>query len=686
MAVKFFSLYDQQYVNSLSYRSSNDRDNKTHHSTLLDVPIVGIDGEGYNDKEKDHHYDLIVAAGEDWWEHQREEIELTPKQIFEFLLSLPEKHGKALYFIYGGSYDFNMWIKRLPERNLKQLPISGRTRWKQYRISWKPKREIYIQDITTLECMLKHKPKDSSQKKHQHNYRRTIHIYDVIGFFQMSFVEALKDWKTTDEETLLRIANMKKQRGDFSEVEKAKILDYCLEECQLLVKLGGEFRAACNRADIRPHHWYGAGALASTLMRSNGIKLHLPEHVASEVKLFQIHAYFGGRTEISYQGRLPDGGYQYDINSAYPTAMVDLPCIVHGEWKYHTNSARNYSRYKYGMWHIKWTSHGSLWNPFPWRSKDGRIFYPDKGEGIYHKVEIDAALALYPDYDIEILEGWTYTTKCQHKPFGFIPARAEYRLKLKAEKEPAAKPLKLGLNSLYGKTAQTLGKNPPYQNFFWAGLITAITRAKLLNAIRCCSGTVYSVATDGLISSVEIDQLKVGATLGTWEKTKIVEGFLVKPGIYKWKDNSGNPEKEWHYGTRGFTKDEAKWEEIEGLWDRKQFVKKWSFPANRFIGLMQAFHRGEGWRDWFGKWIEQPREMSFHPTVMTREWDIPPAFYILTYPLSEALKIEANLASFIKLKYTCWCNREFIHSAEYRKALMTGTKEFFQLIIDEDQP
>jgi len=325
------------------------------------------------------------------------------------------------------------------------------------------------------------------------------------------------------------------------------------------------------------------------------------------------------------------------------------------------------------MWRVTWNTHGELWNPFPWRDDKGRIYYPDQGEGIYHRIEIDAAIAIYPNREITIHEGWVFEPKCDHQPFKHIPEKAAYRLKLKAEKDPAAKPLKLGLNSLYGKAAQSLGKKPPYQNWFWSGYTTAATRAKLLDAIRYCAGSIYSVATDGLISSVEIDELVVGATLGTWEKTKIVQAFLVKPGIYKWVDNFD----EWHYGTRGFSKDEAKWEEIEALWDNKLFMRKWVFPANRFIGLQQSMLRSESWRDYFAKWVTADREMSFHPTIMTREWDI--GMDNLPYDRMD------KAPSFLKLKYTCWCKTNLVLYAPYNKVQMEGLSEFLTFLIDEDQ-
>ena len=665
---------DQQRITSLHFRPANDVGTKRYGSTsAIDLPIVAIDGEGYNSEDGDHHYDLIAAASDTWTDYKdTANAELTFEEIAEFLLSLPEKYGKALYFIYGGSYDFNMWVKRLPDSVLKKLIKYGRTRHNQYKISWVPRREILIQDKLSFECKIKHRGKNKGQ--HIHSYRRKIHIYDVIGFFQMSFVKALEDWKTTDQETIDRIASMKKQRGNFSEVEKQDILKYCLEECKLLVQLGNDFKAACNRADIRPYHWYGAGALATTLMRRFGVKNFISE--APEVKRYWAHAYFGGRTEISYQGRLPNGGYQYDINSAYPTAMLDIPCLIHGEWNYHLDGSENYYKYQYGIWHVKWNCHGKLWGPFPWRDKKGRIFYPDTGEGFYHKVEIDAALALYPDCIFDIYEGWTFTPKCNHKPFFFIAEKAAYRLKLKLDGEPAHKPLKLGLNSLYGKTAQTIGRKPPYQNFFWAGLITATTRAKLLDAIRYCSGTIYSVATDGLISSTDIPELQVGTSLGTWECTKIIEGLLVRPGVYKWLD----PKGKWHYGTRGFMADEADWEEIEESWDSGNVLKAWSFNATRFIGLRQALHRGEKWRNYFGKWVTDLRKVTFIPTLGTRWWDT---------PNKNNSPFPDITTSFVRLKINCNCsNNGFCEGASniYVRLREEDFDDLIKQLIDEEQP
>jgi len=651
----------------------NHRNKGSHHSTGVDLPIVAVDSEGYNGEDGKHRLDLLAAAGEDWTDHVANPDQLTPDEIFEFLLSLPEKYGKAIYFIYSGSYDATMWLKQLPDWAIRRWRKKGIVRWKHYLIKWIPKREFIIYDMLSLQIELIKRGKRAG--KYKKYYARKTHIYDVFGFFQMSFVRALEDWKVTDQETIDRIASMKGQRGKFSEVEKAKILEYCLEECQLLVKLGNQFRNACIEASIKPNHWYGAGALASTLMRQFGVKAHIseaPEEIARYIK----RAYFGGRTEISYQGRFK-GGYQYDINSAYPTAMCNLPSLTNGSWKFGLDPTIEFTNYEFSIWHVKWNCHSKLWGPFPWRHKDGRIFYPDTGEGFYHKIEIDAALKLYPDCDFEILDGIAFIPNSDYKPFKFIMEKAAYRLRLKAEGNPANKPLKLGLNSLYGKTAQTIGDNPPYQCFFWAGYTTGATRAKLLDAIRCCNGTVYSVATDGLISSVEIDELEVGTTLGTWERTKIIQGLLIRPGVYKWQDEYSK----WHYGTRGFQKDELLWETIEERWDKGYVEVPVEYTATRFIGITQALARGEDWRKYMGEWIAQPRKLSFVPTWFTRWWDLPNASRYSPFPT-------IPLNSFIKLKLECNCNYQYFDgvSAMYTRLNEEDSEEGRRLLIDADQP
>jgi len=633
---------------------------------LINLPIVGIDGEGYNSAD-DHHYDLLAACSEEWTEYIEEFPELSAHQVFDFLLSLPEKHGKALFVFFSSTYDFTMWVKRLPDKNIEDLNKYGSTKWDHYAIKWRQGREILIYDTSIVERIVKIMP--NNRRKVFRTYPRRIHIYDVFGFFQKSFVKTLAKWKTTSAEIIDEISVMKLRRGSFTPEQKAEVREYCFLECRLLTKLMLAFREACKDADITPQHWYGAGALATSLMRKFQVKDNVGCELTNDQKLYMGRAYFGGRTEVTWEGRLPDGCVQYDINSAYPTAMVNLPDLIHGKWLY-LDSGELFDKYEWGVWRVQWNTHGAYINPFPWRSEDGGIYYPDAGDGIYHRIEIEAAAKLYGEDSFVLLDGWAWQSDCEHRPFDFIIERAKHRLQLKAEKNPANEPLKLGLNSLYGKTAQTVGKKPPYQNFYWAGYTTACTRAKILDAIRLCKGTVYSIATDGLITSCAISEFTIGPNLGEWEQTNITEGLLIRPGVYEWRDQQDT----WHYGTRGFTSDEAKWRIIEELWDGTRAMQ-WNFEATRFIGLKQAFLRGENWRQYLGKWVTEPRKLDFVPEFRKRQY--PPS---KDYPLSRRGK------SLIELIPTCWCKLDRKLSAMYSRLPVDYNSATIREDIDENQP
>src|SRR6185312_12186664 len=43
-------------------------------------------------------------------------------------------------------------------------------------------------------------------------------------------------------------------------------------------------------------------------------------------------AYFGGWFEIMWHGMAAGPSYAYDINSAYPKIMSQLPCLLHGSY------------------------------------------------------------------------------------------------------------------------------------------------------------------------------------------------------------------------------------------------------------------------------------------------------------------------------------------------------------------
>ena len=127
-----------------------------------------------------------------------------------------------------------------------------------------------------------------------------------------------------------------------------------------------------------------------------------------------------------------------------------------------------------------------------------------------------------------------------------------YDLRLRVGKETSlGKAIKLVINSLYGKTAQSVG-NPLYGNPVYASLITAGCRTMILDAIASHPDgkkAVVMVATDAVFFLDAHPSLPISAALGDWEHKERSNLTLFKPGVY-WDDAAR--ERLWNHETPRF--------------------------------------------------------------------------------------------------------------------------------------
>lgn len=562
--------------------------------------VIAVDGEGISDADGTHRYTLLGASPN----RAIEGHDLSTVDCFEFLLSLPREALKVGFSI---NYDVNMWLRDIPADHLKELLETEALYWKTYKIKYIPNKQTIISD--------------------QHG--RRAHIYDVFGFFQCSFVKALEDWKICDRETVDAIAAMKEKRGTFTDAERKAVKRYCLSECNLLVDLMQRLIAATKRADIPCRNWYGVGALASGLLQKHEVKKYVgpaPLYLHDQV----LAGYYGGRFEIAMSG---DVGpvHVYDIKSAYPSVARYLPCLAHVRYQ----NVRQYDSKKMALWHVMWdVNEQSRWAPFPWRDDHYGIHYPTNGEGWYWDGEVEAAMRLHPK-GVRVVEGVQIVRQCDHRPFAFIDDVYAERQRLEAEGDYANKTLKLALNSLYGKTAQSIGhgckkhtlekvkdcyacmtaKRPPYQSYIWAGRITSGTRAQILNTIRQAPSEIVSIATDSVVSRIPLE-LQIGRGLGEWDHTHWESCFLLQPGIYQLKNPCPHDYKEERcphviVRTRGFGKLETSFDAIIRDFLENPFGEH-RYSATRFVGLASAMARTE-YTVYWRKWVTADRVINFYP-------------------------------------------------------------------------
>lgn len=492
-------------------------------ATLLDLPICAIDGEGKTVPSGRHDYCLLVAVWPDGRRHETAQ-HLSTEQCLDFIMNLPDDH---VYLGYGLSYDTNMWLRDMPNGHVNRLLDTGKLRYRQYQIEWVERKYMTVRA-----------------------YGKTRTVYDVLAFFQVPFVSpdpllvkgACDAWLPEYADDLEFIRYMKNLRGTFLNVSDETIERYTYSECEMLGRLMRKFIDALKASDVRPRALYGPGAVAAAYLEKMRVKKYMTV-LADPLADLSRRAYFGGRFDAAVFGWLEDC-YQNDIKSAYPSCARNLPCLKCAEWIYHTRGFDTLNPSAHGLYHVEWSiDTESRWGPFPHRTEKGTIYYPYEGAGWYHADEVRAAIEFYNTDAIRVREGWELSVQCNHRPFAFIDSLYA----LRKQQETAGNydqgiVIKLILNSLYGKLAQQVGhrkdRAPPFQCFFWAGEITAGTRAQILRAIAMDPEKIISIATDGIVATQRLD-LEYGEELGQWDVKALATFAQLSNGVYHAVDTKG---------------------------------------------------------------------------------------------------------------------------------------------------
>lgn len=627
-----------------------DHDKKRREKSARELPFVGCDGEGGGLDEQGRQIFKLFRMGAR--ELYNNNARLSTHELLDFICDAP-KDAILVGFAFG--YDATMILLDLPSERRERLLVSksaeerrGKspfTYWEDFGIEYMPKQYLKV-------CRI-----NRDGEKCNIISGSTRVIYETFGFFQKSFLKTLHTFKL-GLDYLDLIERSKSDRKNFGDMND-EIRNYNRIECELLAELMETLRSNCETANIIPRQWNGAGKLAEALHRQHGTmdREKIETRFGDEVLQVCEQAYYGGRFEISRTGKIPGPVYEYDIRSAYPKAMEDLPCLCHGKFEKLT---------KFGIKNLKpddlycasvsfkyELTQSDIENPdnrfgrmggLPIRNKQGRIFWPMQGAGVYWSCEIESAKKL--GFKISYRNVWRYKKECDCKPFAWVRELYNYR-RLIGSTGPGY-PIKLAINSLYGKLAQRLGR-ALYHNMIWAGLITAQTRARLNEGIVLNPGRIAMIATDG-IYSLDPLPLELGEDLGQWEENVLHDGmFVVQPGLYwgakKLKTRGVSPKFFEECGRVEQFHDVFEcWKEYDNSVNRI-FVPPPSvkIPVTSFIGLKIAQARGKP--ELAGTWITPEthadaclREISF-AWSNKRYGHIWKDGYVLTAPIEGDAKL-----------------------------------------------
>lgn len=655
------------------------------HRAREAVPTVfyGIDGEGQTDHYEGitgkHRYVMLCAASEKGKHFVVENPRgLSTIECFEFLLSLPAHNAR--FFTYSFGYDLTKILEDLDdvliyklvrpelrrrERNGQKLlmPIYWPSNKPKYALNWMNGR-FSIKKITgttqTLDPLTM-----GPMIVPIWGPPRVIH--DVWKFFQGKFTTALENWKVPDHvskeerrQILDRMREMKDKRSQFDKLTFDEIRAYCFEECEYMARLARKLTDAHIEAKIPLKNYFGAGSSAEAMLLAMGVKRHvergrIENPIPHDVEYAMRCAFFGGRFENSRIGAVQGPVYSEDISSAYPFQLVNLPCLIHGKWK-HTRNRGRIERARTAL--VKYVLEEPIikqpWAPFPFRLENGSIAFPEiSGGGWVWREEYLAGEKLFPN--VRFVEAYIYECDCDCQPFKDIPKYYIYRVSI--GKEGPGIVVKLGMNSDYGKTAQTVGGEPgAFHSWMWAGLITSGCRAQVLIGMAAHKDldNLIMVATDGIATLEKIilprprdtgtewlfcpepdskelkespesyrkngERWQVNKPLGGWEEKILPRGlFLARPGIY-FPINPTEADIK-RIRARGLGR-AAVWNHWKGIVEGfERGDGKIEIPnLSLFRGMKTGITRSGKTPDFsykrsdeYGHWVNRPIVMSFNP-------------------------------------------------------------------------
>lgn len=464
-------------------------------------PVNAIDTETYEG-------DIFLIADSD----SRYLDDISADSVFDFLFC--KKFENAWNFCYNLTYDAEVILKLLG-KSLFSYKKAKRLSFKHgdYSINYIPTKQFRI------------------SKGHH-----SCSFFDIAQFFGNHGLA--KDYEKNIGKLDSDYIEMKDRRKEFSpslyKKYSKKIRDYCIQDCVYTKQLAEKWINLFNDAfGLYTQRWTSAGYLAEKVIINNNIFFPKFEYINYDIQDLAYSAYFGGRFEILKRGFIGYGAL-YDINSAYPHAIRHIPDLTDGKW---IKSKSIHPDAKLGFFHIRANIPETKYvPPFPFRANN-RLAFPC---GVFETyVTLDELKACEsPDF-YKIIKSYQYIPRTEHLPYKeFIEKMYEKRLELKQQNNPLQMPVKIVLNSIYGKTGQKTQRrignifNPVIFSF-----ITGFARAQLYRFVmkNNLERNVVAFATDSICFNKKIDMNST--VLGEFSfDMEANDVFYVQNGIYRFNE------------------------------------------------------------------------------------------------------------------------------------------------------
>lgn len=385
---------------------------------------------------------------------------------------------------------------------------------------------------------------------------RKLPIRDTGRAFIGGLEAVLGEWNpelTSEQRAAIAWGKQARMAG-FAGATSNQIAAYSEAECVAHARICRMLLEAIRKAAhvvMKPHQLGGSGSIAAAVMRHYGVTKRTETHTEDGIDDLAILDYFGGMIETPVVGLVAGHVDEEDINSAYPSQMIHMPCMRAGHGRWITARKGEIPNAEIGHALVSWIIRPGITStpPFITRRQDGRVAQPLTGDKIWvtlaelRTATVRFGSAIY----VHRVAYWSDECECDH-PFEFLADLYSSRLAVRAEMasldhnsahwaelDAIQRTIKLIINSIYGKLAQTRPEPGPYTNLHYASYITGATRAQVRRKTwerESDDATVVYQHTDSVLSIGGTNVTDGGKSLGAWGLEKPTRDFLIlQPGL-----------------------------------------------------------------------------------------------------------------------------------------------------------
>ena len=422
---------------------------------------------------------------------------------------------KGVYnWFYNVQFDFESIVKYLDVVDLRELYRTNEVIYDEYKITYLPRKYFAIQD--------------------RHNNR--YYFYDMFNFLDVSLNKASKKFLKDEKISTINASKLNTDWGYWVENYK-EIVKYCIKDAELTKRLADYFwNIIYEKLNFHPKSPMSKGKLSEEYFLHN-CNIPAINQIPEKVVKTAYESFYGGRFEILKRGYM-EKCFCYDIKSAYPSEIANLPNFNLGKWDKVTKINPDAHT---GFYKCKVISFEDNFSPFKQKIKNALNIYPSGIVNQYlTKKEIDFIEARLPNSAISVEYGYEWTPKTLEYPFKSEIERL-YAWKESEPDEDIKYCVKIILNSLYGKFIQVSGNENVTGKLFnplYASLITSGCRVKILEMGMQKPDAVISFSTDAVITTEPLT-CPVNPKMGEFQKDFEGQGVFIMSDVYNlWNDET----------------------------------------------------------------------------------------------------------------------------------------------------